>query len=732
MFHPLITDYGESSIPFPKNLTNGSIFDVIDAGDSLFITGNFSTVFPDIAGGIHKINATTAVSEIIPNIAFGFNAQINAIIKDGNYVYIGGSFISYNGIARERIAKLNLLTGELDPIFDTASGFNDAIWSIIKDGNDLYVGGAFTSYKGTTRQYIAKLDATTGALDATFNTTTGFSSTVQCIVKDGSYLYVGGGFTNYKGTTRQRLAKISSTDGSLDTTFNTATGAASTVYHLIKDGNYLYVGGGFTSYKSITRQRIAKINAIDATLDTTFDTSTGANNSVYFILQDGASLYLAGYFTTYKSANRYRVVKISTTTAALDLTFDTSNGFDTSGALCLLKDNNDLYIGGYFNNYNSIARRGIAKLNATTAALDLTFDTMLGFSGTTTPLMIIKDNNSIYAVGNFKHYKGIARQNLAKINKRTWKVDTAFDTSSGLNSYGYRLAKIGTSLFIGGNFTTYKGITRQYICKVNTIDASLDITFDTSSGFNATVQSLLLDSNTIYVGGSFTSYRGISRQCIARLSIVDGNLDTAFDANSGFTGSSPYVYCILKSGDDLYTCGNFTAYKGNSRNYIAKLNSTTAALDFVFDPGIGFTDVAFNLIKEGDYLYVGGNFTMYDECISTKLAKINAINGYIDPAFNVSSGFDLNVNSLVLDNTGLYVGGNYSTYQGSSRQRICKLNKIDASVITSFDTVSGGLGNCYKILLNGNNLYMFGATSAYKGITYLSAVRLNRLTGASI
>src|SRR5690606_21892439 len=111
-------------------------------------------------------------------------------------------FNSFNGTARSRIARLNT-DGSLDTTFNIGSGFNYRVYSIVTqtDGK-IIVGGEFTSFNGTPRNYIARLN-TDGSLDTTFNVGTGFNLSVNSISPqtDGKII-VGGWFSSFNGTSR--------------------------------------------------------------------------------------------------------------------------------------------------------------------------------------------------------------------------------------------------------------------------------------------------------------------------------------------------------------------------------------------------------------------------------------------------------------------------------------------------------------------------------------------------
>jgi uncharacterized delta-60 repeat protein len=97
-------------------------------------------------------------------------------------------------------------------------------------------------------------------LDASFNPGTGADHWVNSIAlqPDGKIL-IGGYFDTYNGTTRNRIARLN-TDGSLDASFNPGTGANDGVRSIAlqPDGKIL-IGGLFTAYNGTGRNRVARI-----------------------------------------------------------------------------------------------------------------------------------------------------------------------------------------------------------------------------------------------------------------------------------------------------------------------------------------------------------------------------------------------------------------------------------------------------------------------------------------
>lgn len=111
----------------------------------------------------------------------------------------------------------------------------------------MYAGGLFSVIGGqAATSHLAKLDATTAAVDASFAPTP--NSAVNALAFTNGTLYAGGAFTTIGGsgqTATPRLAKLDPATGAVDTTF--APMPNNTVSAITVFGGTLYAGGSFTS-----------------------------------------------------------------------------------------------------------------------------------------------------------------------------------------------------------------------------------------------------------------------------------------------------------------------------------------------------------------------------------------------------------------------------------------------------------------------------------------------------
>jgi len=155
-----------------------------------------------------------------------------------------------------------------------------------------------------------------------------------CLQSDGKVL-VAGMFTSVNGTARNRIARLHA-DGTLDTSFDPGSGADNAIYTLaLQSDGKVVIGGGFTSYNGTGRSAIARLN-MNGTLDTTFNTGSGATGGVVYTLaiQGDGKVIIGGYFTVYNGVARNYIARLNTN-GLLDTGFNPGSGATGGGVVSL-------------------------------------------------------------------------------------------------------------------------------------------------------------------------------------------------------------------------------------------------------------------------------------------------------------------------------------------------------------------------------------------------------------
>jgi hypothetical protein len=356
--------------------------------------------FPCGSGGVGDIRS------IAPDVDGG-----------GTDIYVGGLFLSYDDVASNYIIRLNS-DGSRDNGFDIGSGFDAVVWSVAPaaDGSgDVYVGGAFSTYKGVSANRIIRLHSD-GSRDNGFDIGSGFSGReVTSIVPaaDGSGdIYVGGqNLANYNGTGVNDLVRLNSagsldlnssvtnifamamaplatsdiyyggnsilglgrlnSNGTVDAGFAIGSGVDGIVFTIsLRSGisGDIYVGGFFTGIDGNAVNSLVRLNSTGS-IDNGFDIGSGVNDgdvrSIVSADDGTGAIYIGGQFTEYKGNNENRIVRINSG-GSKEVGFITGSGFDNAvSSLARAKDGTtDVYVGGHFVHYNGSERYGMVRLNS--------------------------------------------------------------------------------------------------------------------------------------------------------------------------------------------------------------------------------------------------------------------------------------------------------------------------------------------------------------------------------
>ncbi len=367
-------------------------------------------------------------------------------------------------------------------------------------------------------------------------------------------------------------------------------------------------------------------------------------------------------------------------------------------------------------------------------------------------------NNVVYAVavqpdekqvivGDFTAYNTITRSRIARINL-DGSIDNGFNPGTGADDFIYTLAlyppdtpntnNIG-KIVIGGNFTSYDGIERYRIARVNP-NGSLDTTFRPGNGANGTIWSLALQSDgKIVIVGDFTRFNGEPRKGIARLN-DDGSLDLGFDSGQGAddtvwsvavrdTPKSIFVprsasgteyedVNVIETGSGQGTLiidYNFTDpardpdnirvyYEGNrifelTTNNVGQLivpygPGASTAVTIIMNEGIGHQGTIWRyrvsllpIIPERT-IYVGGDFRAINGQPRFGVARLRD-NGFPDTTFDPGAGADKTVFSVAVQADGkLLMGGAFTDVDYRYRNGIARLNR-DGTLDTAYDPGDG-------------------------------------------
>ena len=653
------------------------------------------------------------------------NGAVNAVAvaADGK-IYIVGDFVTTGGIACNRIARLNP-DGSADETFNPGLGANDTVQSVaIRGDGKVVIVGEFTFYNGVGRKHIARINSD-GSLDATFKPGLGPDGdiTAFALQPDGK-IVIAGDFNTVGITPRNRIARLNA-DGSVDSGFNPGSGPNGSVRSVALQGDgKVLIGGTFGSYNGVERLGIARLHSNGA-LDTTFDQSVTFDGLfkgpvTTIVAQTDGKVLIGGSFKYVGGVPRKSIARLESN-GVLDASFDPGTGpNDAINSIARQKDGK-LLVGGAFASFNGMPRSGTARLNSD-GSVDPTFDPGWGadlFGPRGVSSIAIQGSDKLIVGGTFTSYGGLDYRGVVRLNGNG-SLDPGFDASSGANG-GVLCAAVRPDgkVLIGGYFSRYSGTSRKHLAQINR-DGSLDLSFDPGLGADNDILSLVAQPNgKVLIAGHFRSYNGVARSGIARLN-SDGSLDGGFVPALG--DQAVLASATLPDGKVLVWGSSFNSTQSDG---LARLNSD-GSLDASFNVGSGPNTTVWSILPLGDgKVLIAGDFSSYNGTPRNRIARLNN-DGSLDTTFDPGAGANDIVRTMAIQGNGkILIAGSFTTFNNAPCMRVARLN-VDGTLDATFDIATGANGDVYNLALQSDGKVLIGGLfSKYKDVKRYSLARFD-------
>ncbi|MBM3876209.1 MAG: hypothetical protein FJ386_05760, partial [Verrucomicrobia bacterium] len=778
-------DNNPNTIP-PNNVLPGANNNVngvaLQSTGNLILVGDFTAYNTLPANRIARatndgqFDASFVIGQGADNFISALAIHTNAGALLDKIVVVGG-FTSFNGLSRNRIARLNA-DGSLDGTFDPGAGFNGPVRAVaLQPDGRVVVGGEFTSFNGVNMTNLARLN-TNGSLDLTFTPGAGANGAVRAVkIDNAGRVVIGGDFTTYGAVPRNRIARAQ-TNGLLDTLFDPGTGCDAPVRALFVDASdRILMAGDFLTFNQFSRTRIARLSSSGA-LDLGFDPGSGANNTVNAITFDAAAnrFYIVGAFTSFDGTARKNILRVFTN-GVVDTTFmDTllnwnsgptnASSFLTSVAV---QESGDVIVGGSFTGFGAPFSRLVTGTTPAHPVIPI--------------LAFIPGNandNDPNLFGNMRWTHAKPRHNVARLlggttigpgniqfEQPTYSVSEGggsatirifrTNTVSATQGLAPALVKFSTS---GGSATVgsdYTGVTNAIgFAQLTVRELRLAATDITTVAVPIT-QDLLVEPNetinlTLTTFGLGPSINNINNVNILN-SVVDpsGRILTVGEYST-FNNTGGNIRLARLTSGGLLDTGNFTTGSGANAtvrgvasypNWTGANGSVRAVAIYPAAANIGVNNTvtasAFYSSgpQQGKYVIVG-SFTTVNGVAWNHVARLNS-DGTLDTSFSPGTGAaGGTVNAVDVDEVSgdVIIGGSFTSFNGSLTSiRLARLAAADGTPRPAFGTaLNGGPNNTVQVVKVDNqsgsltpNIYVGGDFST--GFGYPVTVTARALAG---
>lgn len=383
-------------------------------------------------------------------------------------------------------------------------------------------------------------------------------------------------------------------------------------------------------------------------------------------------------------------------------------GFDGTVYCSLIQPDGKILIGGNFGTYTSPDYPGgyyspyIIRLNAD-GTVDDSFE--IGYLDDRVQTVALQSDGKILVGGNFT-YEDYYSTNPGRILRMLpdGSPDTTFVAGSGFNSLVVNInVQPDDKILVCGEYSSYNSNDAAGFIRLNS-NGSVDSSFlhgDSSVSFNGNpIITKIQPDGKILIGGGFSSYSGISANFIIRLN-TDGSRDDSFQIGTGFYGN-PVWGIDLQSDGKIIVTGDFWntgLYDNNPCNAIVRLN-TDGSLNSTFGFGIyGYQSVV--KVQPDDKILVGGytfdgylpyyNNSYYET--TGNLIRFNADTSF-DHSFYYGRDivdYSSQIYTISLQSDGkILIGGDFYSV-GSKLNRFGRLN----NAISGYKYVYNMVVNCF-------------------------------------
>lgn len=594
------------------------------------------------------------------------NGAVNAMVRSGDTLYVGGTFTLVNGQQRSNLAAVRLSTGAnviWSPFAD------DMVRSLVIDAGELFIGGDFMTIGGQARSRLAVYSIATHAL---MPWTATMDGPVHVITVAPYGVLVGGDFVSVNGVARSRLASFNRTTAALNP-WN--PGPNGIVRCMQVDASNIYIGGDFTLVNTSTRKHLALVHSGGGQSSVWVNDT---DDSVYSMrLVGGGTLLIGGQFNTVAGIPRPRVAALVTQGGTPPWLLPWAPAGDGT-VRCMDVVGTDVYLGGGFDTLG-VARRHVAMMDRI-SGVPLPWNA--GVNGPVYAALITSDRTFIGGAFDSTGVVSTLRANLAAFENNTGELSS---WNPGTNGWVRCLAHYDGQVYAGGSYSFAGGMGRNGFAQIDAISGAIG---PLDLGIGPDVMHTIND--TLYLGGLIFGVNGVNRRSLASIKLPSGSV-TAFNPWVVHDDIFPIeLDHIASAGGRVYFSGEFTTVDGHPRLNYGCVN-TTAGSDLgwasdLFTPS-GPLAVSRGLVYVAAAEAVGGGIA---------LRAVDMFNGGTTGA---SLAMDATGTCMVATASGdLLMGGSFTNVDGRAighlvRVKLTPTVRVRAFLQGPFDPITQLMNN---------------------------------------
>lgn len=423
------------------------------------------------------------------------------------------------------------------------------------------------------------------------------------------------------------------------------------------------------------------------------------------------TLFVGGRFT--EAYNSNDTVAISNV-AYFDLNqqkwFDPNGGVDGNGnglngtvyAISFGKPG-EVFVGGALSqagggslSINGLGRwkAGLGWDNADGGLVQILYGGSQTYPGTVQSLAYDSINDKLYAGGYFGEFVGSAtsyqQRGLAVHNGSTWSLLNSVGVPSGYSAFSVNALHLeldSNALYIGGSFAKYTTIypNSPSANRIMKLDLSTSLVSEIQNGITAgnSVYSIASYKNKLYFGGAFSELN----DSIPANNFASWDGQELSQEGQGISSLYRLVNELMEYQGGVIVAGNFSS--------VGPLKGLTG---FAFWDGQEWEDLGLrlhpNAQKEiralkriGNKLWVGGNINGFGNSLSKGIGVFDLVTKtWTTFGTGLSGSGSPMVNAIEVFQGEVYIGGSFSSIDGVAANHLAKWDGTSWSAVATFPT----------------------------------------------
>lgn len=531
---------------------------------------------------------------------------------------------------------------------------NGFVNAVVIDGHTLYAGGVFDQVGPRTGTF-AVIDpddstaVTAGAIDDTVS---------DVVVTDGS----GGWFVAtgrlYPGASESGTVLHLLADGSRDPAWPPVTFAFGAAYALAVDAGRLFMAGTFSAVNGEIRLGVA---ALDATTGAVLPwnaqiASDGLSYWVFHLAVAANRVVVAGSFSAVAGVPRNRVAILDATTGAL-----------LPGTLP------STLVAPVIRSVSATATRIYLEGDCQTGGnvfcgYDLDLTPLPGWTFPRSAGPVVAFASGVFATTSLIGTS--TRLRVVKLDPDTgtplaWSGPELAGGIPAANAAEPAMQVLGSTLYLGGDFTTVNGASRLRVAAVDTASGAL---LPWAPWVGGRVRSLAATASGVAIGGDFTSVGGVRRQNLVALDLRSGR------PLANTPGVDLRVNALLKLGDVMVVAGG-RPFGTSGPDVLAFSTTTGIPLNWSLSSDLQ----VWTLASDGRRLFVGGWFSRLGGQPRLNLGAVDLGTGALTPWNPAPDGL---VDTLAVSNGTLFAAGQFNSLPGFGRPGAAAFDAATGEVLS--------------------------------------------------